>query len=79
MRSMEWRKLTRESRNWREAIGEAGIILPSSSEILSGRSAPGDFGEPFATDIVVDGILCDIYRKNSSEDTIPRVFVHQKA
>ena len=68
------------AREWRAAIEEAKIALPPYSDVLTGKAAPKNFGEPVARDVNLDGIICDIYHSyKGPEHSLHRIFIHQKA
>jgi len=65
---------------WTKEIEKAGVKnkLPHFNDVLMGKQAPSDYGEPMVKDVMLDGILCDIYHADKDGGTGERIYIHEK-
>ena len=66
---------------WTEEIKKAGVFdkLQFFSDVITENRAPSNYGDQVITDVMLDGILCDIYHTDKKpSDTGCRIFIHKK-
>ncbi|MFZ2522801.1 MAG: hypothetical protein WAW92_00240 [Minisyncoccia bacterium] len=74
--------LGRGTQDWTDEIKKSRVYeqLRPFNDVISGKEAPGGYGEPVLTDVVLDGITCDIYHSDKEDgDTTHRIFIHKKS
>ncbi|HAT73959.1 MAG TPA: hypothetical protein DCS08_03060 [Candidatus Moranbacteria bacterium] len=82
MESMEnQNKIWKGTNFWKEEIKKAGVLdkLKFFSDVITENRAPLSYGDPVITDVVLDGVVCDIYHTDKKpNDTGCRIFIHKK-
>jgi len=66
---------------WIAEIKKAGVheSLRHFNDLLTGYEAPGGYGEPVLTDVVLDQRKCDIYHTDKEpNDSWHRIYIHIK-
>jgi hypothetical protein len=46
--------------------------------VITGKKAPSGYGEPMVENVLLDGVLCDIYHTDRDGGSGHRIFIHKK-
>jgi len=67
---------------WTEEIKRAGVLgkLRFFNDVITGKEPPHGYGEgPVVADVVIDGMLCDIWHTDhKKDDSYHRIFIQIK-
>ena len=80
--SIENSEIWKGTEFWTNEIIAAGVKnkLKPFNDVITGNNAPGGYGEPIVTDVILDGINCDVYHTDKNpNDSGHRIFIHKKS